>query len=81
MKKQHHILSRIFVILVILFLYVPIFVLMLLGFNESRYNSLPFEFTTKWYEEMITNEALLTAAKNSLLLALVTGILLSLIHI
>ena len=74
-EKQHHILSRIFVILVILFLYVPIFVLMLLGFNESRYNSLPFEFTTKWYEEMITNEALLTAAKNSLLLALVTGIL------
>ena len=75
MKKQHHILSIIFVILVILFLYVPIFVLMLLGFNESRYNSLPFEFTTKWYEEMIANEALLTAAKNSLLLALVTGIL------
>ena len=42
MKKQHHILSRIFVILVILFLYVTIFVLMLLWFNESRYNSLPF---------------------------------------
>ena len=73
--KKHNILSKIFVILVMLYLYVPIIVLMFLSFNESRYNSLPFSFTTKWYEEMIANESLIAAAKNSLLLALATGII------
>ena len=43
--------------------------------ERIRYNSLPFEFTTKWYEDMISNESLLLAAKNSLLLALITGII------
>ena len=73
--KKHNILSKIFVILVMLYLYVPIIVLMFLSFNESRYNSLPFSFTTKWYEEMIANESLIAAAKNSLLLALATGVI------
>ncbi len=73
--RKHNILSKIFVLLVMLYLYVPIIVLMVLSLNESRYNSLPFEFTTKWYEDMISNEALLSAAKNSLLLAFVTGII------
>ena len=54
--RKHNILSKIFVLLVLLYLYVPIIVLMVLSLNESRYNSLPFEFTTKWYEDMISNE-------------------------
>ena len=44
--RKHNILSKIFVLLVMLYLYVPIIVLMVLSLNESRYNSLPFEFTT-----------------------------------
>ena len=73
--RKHNILSKIFVVLVLLYLYVPIIVLMFLSLNESRYNSLPFKFTTKWYEDMIANAALLEAAKNSLMLAFVTGII------
>lgn len=73
--RKHNILSKIFVVLVLLYLYVPILVLMFLSLNESRYNSLPFKFTTKWYEDMIANAALLEAAKNSLMLAFVTGII------
>ena len=73
--RKHNILSKIFVVLVLSYLYVPILVLMFLSLNESRYNSLPFKFTTKWYEDMIANAALLEAAKNSLLLAFVTGII------
>ena len=73
--RKHNILSKIFVVLVLLYLYVPIIVLMFLSLNESRYNSLPFKFTTKWYEDMIANAALLEAAKNSLVLAFVTGII------
>lgn len=66
---------KIYVLLTILFLYVPIVVLMVMGFNESRYNSLPFQFSLKWYEELAENDTLMEATANSLLLALVTGII------
>lgn len=44
--------SKFFVLLALLYLYVPIVVLVVMGFNESRYNSLPFSFTLKWYQEL-----------------------------
>ncbi len=66
--------SKVFVLLALLYLYVPILVLMVMGFNESRYNSLPFSFTLKWYQELAQDQVLLTATRNSLLLALVTGL-------
>ena len=72
--KKRSIGSWIVVILAALYLYVPILVLVVMGFNTSRYNSLPFEFTLKWYQELFENETLLLATRNSLLLALVTGI-------
>lgn len=75
MNKISDILSRFLVILVVLYLYVPIIVLMILSFNESRYNALPFEFSLKWYQELIGDEALITATKNSLIIALITGVI------
>ena len=42
--------SKFFVLLALLYLYVPIVVLVVMGFNESRYNSLPFSFTLKRYQ-------------------------------
>ena len=66
--------SKFFVLLALLYLYVPIVVLVVMGFNESRYNSLPFSFTLKWYQELAGDSVLLIAARNSLLLALATGL-------
>lgn len=71
---RKNVFSRIFVVLALLYLYLPIIVLMVMGFNESRYNSLPFHFSMQWYEALMQDELLLTATKNSLLLALVTGL-------
>ncbi len=72
--RKKNIGGIILTVLLLLFLYMPIFVLMIMGFNESRYNSLPFHFTLKWYEQLAGDSALLTATTNSLLLALVTGV-------
>lgn len=69
------VLGKILIILVLLYLYAPIFVLMLLSFNESRYNSLPFAFTLDWYRDLAEDRALMEAAKNSMVLALITGII------
>ncbi|MCI1930220.1 MAG: ABC transporter permease [Clostridia bacterium] len=72
MKKA---LSRIYVLLILLYLYVPILVLMLMGFNQSRYNSMPFKFSLQWYQALIKDTKLIMAARNSFLLAIVTGII------
>lgn len=73
MKKN--IVAKIYVILIMLYLYVPIAVLMLMGFNKSRYNSMPFEFSLEWYRALILNTTLQKAALNSVVLAFVTGII------
>lgn len=66
---------KIYVLLTILFLYTPIVVLMVMGFNESRYNSLPFNFSLKWYGDLAENTLLISAAKNSIYIAVITGII------
>lgn len=57
------------------FLYAPIVVLMLMSFNESRYNSLPFQFSTRWYKDLANNQILLEATRNSIYIAAVTAVL------
>ena len=73
MKKG--VVSKLYVLLIMLYLYVPIIVLMIMGFNKSRYNSMPFEFSLEWYQALIEDTVLQKAALNSVLLALVTGVL------
>ncbi|MCL1809434.1 MAG: ABC transporter permease [Clostridiales bacterium] len=63
------------VLLALLFLYAPIAVLIAMSFNASKYNRLPFEFSTRWYQDLFQNEALLAATWNSILIALATGII------
>ena len=72
--EKRNFMSKFYVLLIMLYLYVPIIVLMVMGFNKSRYNSMPFEFTTEWYQALSTDSALQQAALNSVLLALVTGV-------
>ena len=64
-----------YTVCVLLYLYVPLLVLILMGFNHSKYNSLPFEFSTRWYEALAENEELIQSCINSLGLAAVTGVL------
>ncbi len=65
-------MGRAFLALILVFLYLPIAVLALMGFNESVHYALPFEFSTKWYEALAGNERLLTASFNSVWIALAT---------
>lgn len=59
---------------ILTFLYAPIIVLMVMSFNESRYNALPFKFSLKWYEELAQNEPLIQASLQSITIAAITGI-------
>lgn len=73
--EKSRITSKAFIVLALAYLYIPIMVLMVMSFNSSRYNQLPFEFSLKWYQDLFHNSVLIKAAINSLWIAAVTGII------
>jgi len=57
---------------VLLFFYLPIAVLILFSFNESRLNIVWTGFTLDWYRSLWTDTVLVRALKNSLIVAVAT---------
>jgi spermidine/putrescine transport system permease protein len=60
--------------LVFCFLYLPILILIVFSFNDSRSVALFTGFSTEWYSSLAQNEELLDAARNSLLVGSITTI-------
>jgi spermidine/putrescine transport system permease protein len=67
-------LARFYLILIIVFLYLPIVVMMAMGFNESSLYQLPFHFTLKWYVALSGNDQLISAGVNSVVIAVITAV-------
>ncbi|MEH6586618.1 MAG: ABC transporter permease subunit [Halioglobus sp.] len=55
------------------FLYIPIFVMMLYSFNDSRLATVWGGFTTRWYTALLENEQILDAALLSLEIAVTSA--------
>ncbi|MBM5571964.1 MULTISPECIES: ABC transporter permease [Deefgea] len=55
------------------FLYVPLIIVVAYSFNDSKLNAEWVGFTFKWYALLMNNEQMLVAARNSLLIALVSS--------
>ena len=55
--------------LVYLFLYIPLAVVIIYSFNDSRLNAEWVGFTFSWYEKLFHNDEMLSAALNSLIIA------------
>ena len=72
--RNNKILDNIIIGIVLVFLFLPIFVLILFSFNTSQLN-ITFEgFTLKWYGELFKNTTLLLARKNTLIVAIVSTV-------
>jgi len=56
------------------FLYVPLVIVVVYSFNNSRLNAEWVGFTLDWYDRLFHNEEMLVAAGNSLLIALVASV-------
>jgi len=56
-----------------LFLYIPLIILILYSFNDSRINVGWVGFTLKWYHILFTDKILMGAALNSLIIALIVS--------
>lgn len=73
------IFKSIYAFLIYMFLYIPIIVLIVFSFNESKLNVVWTGFTFKWYESLMHNAGILGAVKNSLIVAIISTIIATLI--
>ncbi len=75
--NSHHLRKLpafVYLVLVLLFLYLPIALLFVLSFNDSAVMTFPLRgFTLRWYQELLGAGELLKATRNSLLVALVSA--------
>lgn len=63
-----------YLVLLLLFLYLPIAVMILMAFNRSELYELPFTFDLVWFKALSQNETLLRASWNSLWIAAATSV-------
>lgn len=68
-------LSRLYIGLIFLFLYAPLIIMVLFSFNEANSLSNFTGFSFKWYEELFQSEEVLDVLYNTLILALLSALI------
>ena len=71
MKK----LGKLYLVLVMLFLYAPIFVLIVFSFNESKSSSVFTGFTLDWYKRLFNNRLIISSLVNTIIIAVAASII------
>ena len=71
MKK----LGKLYLVLVMLFLYAPIFVLIVFSFNESKSSSVFTGFTLDWYKRLFNNRLIISSLINTIIIAVAASII------
>ena len=78
-SKTAKVLKTVYLCLLFSFLYIPIAVLIVFSFNESKSRSLFTGFTLNWYRNLFHDEMILSALGVSLLIAVVSSILVTIL--
>ena len=65
--------KRFYLVIVLLFLYLPIITLIVLSFNNTKTMGVWKGFTLKWYQEMLSSPQILNAFCNTLFIALIAA--------
>ena len=76
MKK---VFSNIYLFLVFLFLYAPIFALVVFSFNDSKSMAHWGGFTLKWYERLLQNESIMSALYYTIVVAVLSSVIATII--
>ena len=67
-------LSRIWTALILLFLYAPILIMIFFSFNAGKSLSVFSGFSFDWYRQLFTRSEVMSALKNTLILAVLSEI-------
>lgn len=73
--KKNGVLSRLFLAVLFLFLYAPIFVLIVFSFNDSKSNAVWGGFTLDWYVQLAQNRTVLEALRTTLLVSVLATVI------
>lgn len=68
-------INKIYTTLIFFFLYAPIIIMMIFSFNDSKLRGTWKGFTLKWYVELFQSEDILNALKYTLLVAILSTII------
>lgn len=71
--------QKIYIALIFIFLYAPIVTLIVLSFNASKTRAKWGGFTVSWYQSLFKNDAILQALWNTLIIALLSALIATLI--
>lgn len=74
MKMKMSPLSKLYVALIMLFLYAPIVVMIVFSFNASPSTSVISGFSLRWYESLLHDEGTIKALSNTLILAVTSSL-------
>jgi len=69
MKRKNPAFNRVFTVLVFLFLYLPIFLLIVFSFNEGNSNTVWTGFSLHWYKELFQNRLIMRSVYTTLLVS------------
>lgn len=72
---MNKILSRTITAFVIVFLYIPILVLIVFSFNESKSRANFTGFSLHWYSKLFHNEAIMISLLNTIIIAVIASLL------
>ncbi|MBO5667437.1 MAG: ABC transporter permease, partial [Firmicutes bacterium] len=73
-KKQNSFASNLYIFIVMAFMYIPLLVMIIYSFNDSKSRGAWAGFTTKWYVDLFHNEAILQALWNTLVVAVISSV-------
>ncbi len=68
-------LSGIYMVIVMLFLYVPILTLVVLSFNNSKSMTVWAGFSLRWYKEMLADPMIISAIINTFVIAILSAVI------
>ena len=73
--KKNGLFSRVFMALVFLFLYAPIFVLIVFSFNATKSRSVWAGFSLQWYAELFSDRAIMEALRTTLAVSALAAVI------
>lgn len=67
--------GNIYLVIILIFLYIPIITMIVLSFNASKSRSRWGGFTLSWYAELLTSPTILEAFRNTMVIALLSALI------
>lgn len=75
MRRERRVGSRLFMALIFLFLYAPIFVLIVFSFNSSKSRAVWTGFSLDWYRELVQDSEILSALSTTLTVSILAALI------